>query len=737
MRFNYFMVGLVSLLLVACGSGSTSASNASSKLSYPPSATVDATNSYFTTTIADPYQWMESTTSSQTIAWVQAQNTFTQNYLAHLPSYAEIEQRMNEIYAPVVTDSGLAQKTGELAISKEMVKGNKVYYYQINKQLKDNNYYPQDKVRKVSVDNIIYVTDDPNKPGHVFLNLNEINPNPDDNIELTNFTLTESDTYLIYQLTRNYSDLSEIHVVNTATGAEMPDQTIDNTINNFIVYEQGFFYIKPTAIINPLTSPDNQQTINYHIIGQNVSQDPQLFSGGELLNLALGGIRAGYLYFYTGLDTTNEIYRLDPAQLSAPAEKFLGDDYQSSFQIFSSQANNFVIQTSKGAAQNRLVNVNPENTAESAWTNILPADSTQIVADISQCNGLYYAEILINGASTLVEYSEDGSISNNISLPGIGALGNMTCSTVGESPVFSYEYSTLATPWQTYTYNSDTKTSSLIQTSKINGYNPDNYEMQELFVPSTDGAIVSIFIGYKKGLVQNGNNPTYIHAYGGFNVVTKPSFTRDAIPLMDNGGIYVEAQVRGGGEYGRDWYNAGRMLNKMNTYDDVIAVASYLIKNNYTSAAKLGLAGGSNGGLTTAAVALLRPDLFAAVFPSVGVLDLLRYQLFTLGFAWHDDYGYSSDLTQFNNLMTFSPLQNVKSGVAYPAMYIETGQTDTRVAPLHSYKFAATMQNMAGGIKPYILMAWPKAGHQISQYREQSAANTWAFFFANTGTTYK
>ena len=330
------------------------------------------------------------------------------------------------------------------------------------------------------------------------------------------------------------------------------------------------------------------------------------------------------------------------------------------------------------------------------------------------------------------QYSSSGAFESEIKLPGLGVTSAGAAACQSESQ-FNFAYSNLITPPKSIRYNPLDGTQTVYQTESVPTFVASDYVMTEVSVPSSAGAIVKVFLAYKNGLQLNGSNPAYLYVYGGFDAPILPAFNKREVFFLKNGGVYALAQVRGGGEQGSSWYNDGRLLKKQNTYNDTIAVAEYLISNGYTNPGKLGLGGRSNGGVTTAAVALQRPDLFQVAFPAVGVLDLLRYNLFTYGFSWYSDYGFSSIEAEFNNLIQFSPLQNVKTK-NYPAMYIQTGQQDSRVPPLHSYKFAATLQNVATGPNPYLLDAYPNLSHFPENMAPTEAAKTWAFFFHNTNT---
>ncbi|TXI92238.1 MAG: S9 family peptidase [Neisseriales bacterium] len=724
---------LLSLLpvfaLVACNGGSSSGD--STKLDYPASEAESTTNSYYGTTVADPYQWMENTNSTQTLAWVNSQNSFSNSYISSLPEY-------NTVKSLLTSSSATAKSLSDNNVNRHFIKVKDVYYYtNYKKIIIDTKPVGAGRVENISVDNKIYITDSLNKVGRVFLDLQKMGIVKGEEKSVQTETTADND-YTITKTQDSNLDLGTITVINNQTKEVMPDDEIKYTSGSFTVYGDGFFYVKPQNVTDIYTSNYNYQQLFYHQIGTAVATDKLIFDGGAMLLVNLSStLYSNILYFQTSIDQTSQIYSLNPANLATPPTLFLGDNYQSEFSILGSAANNnLLIQTTQGAAQRRLISVDPNNPAQANWENILPASTSDIVNAISICGNYYYADVLVNGASTLSRYDADSTTPTNIELPGVGGLSDEGFNCVESTGIFQYQYSNMITPWENYDYNPNTQTSTQVGDGSIAGFNPTDYEMKEIFVPSTGGAQVSIFVANKKGIKLDGNNPALIYVYGGFDTATKPVFEQNTLLLLKNGGVYVVAQVRGGGEYGTSWYNAGRLLNKQNTYNDVAAVANYLINNGYTSSAKLALWGASNGGLTTAATALQNPNLFKVVFPAVGVQDVLRYQLFTNGFTWYSDFGYSSGESstqeQFNNIMTFSPLQNVKN-IAYPTMLIMTGMEDGRVVPSHSYKFAATMQNSAGGTNPYLLKAYAGEGHGPYNTTE-AQIDMWTLFFNQTST---
>lgn len=731
-------VAALTLLLAACGGGGGGATP--QKLAYPASAAEDTRHEYFNQTVAEPYQWLEDTMGDRTHAWVQAQNGFTRDYLRQLPSYADIDARVRELMGPAPA----AAKTGGMrdGVRKQVVEvDGRWHSYQLNRTVESDRWRPGVGAGaiEVSVDNRIYFSAGANDAGRVLFDVGRQNSNPDDHIQLVDHRVSADGRFLVYRLIRNYSDLNEIHVVDLATGQERAAETIAHGYESFQLHGGGFFYVAAGAVSDPYTSAYNRLAVFYHRFGDSLAQDRQLYAGNGLMSLALGPIDEHDLFLYAVIGSKTEIYRLPLADPAAwVPTRWLGDDFRSEYGLLKGDgAQHVLVTTTHGSERKRLVRVpRSDNPNPAGWQELLNGGPDEYAEEIVACGDAYFAEMLQQGASRLVRVDGAGQRSE-IALPGVGAVHGMKCGADDQRRArFEFLYSTLAEPPQEFYYDLGSGAVTRNRVKRFSGYDPDAYVMRRLLVPAGDGAQITAYIAHRKGLAQDGSNPAMIYVYGGFGVPQRPNFQQHAVPLLESGGIYVVAQVRGGSEYGNAWHDAGRGANKQQTYDDVIAVAEYLIREKFTSAGRLGLEGGSNGGLTTAAVAMQRPDLFAAVFPLVGVLDLLRYQYFTSGFNWYEDYGYSSSEPDFKRLRGLSPVHNVRPQ-PYPAMLVMTGQTDSRVVPSHSYKFVAAMQNQAGGANPYLMTAFPKSGHQMSDYRDRVSADTWAFFFARTGTAYR
>ncbi len=745
LRCRFTLAFSALLALAGCGGGSDEHSEPPPpELVYPETTAGSDSDTYFGRVVADPYRWLEDIRGQQTDHWVEAQNRFTADYITALPDYKAIEKRIAPWFAPP-PDAALMRS---LAIDQpedvQRVKGvqgvDGHYYYQLQvRRERHHQFIPGRDARFVSADNIIYVASGPEAvdQGKVLINADDFRIDPDDDIQLINHQVSSDGRYLVYAMQRNFADLVELHVVSLAQPTQLILRIPHAFSPQFTLYGDGVVYASPKGTTDPHVSAHTFQTLYY-----------QPFSGGERQAWFQGtqfdqigsALHQDQLYINIVRDMRSSQLRLDPAHPEQGAHAFLGTpEDQESFNFAGPSGEDpakMLVITTQGAASNRLIEVDPADPSPESWREILPRSApgeTVYVNEIVACGSDYYAEHLDLGSSRLFHYSAAGV--DEIPLPGLGAVSSMYCADLDGQAILNYWFSTLAQPSTGFSYNPATKVATRGATRRYEGYDPNLYEVRRLVVTSSDGAQVPVYIAHKQGLQPSGDAPSLIYVYGGFGVALTPGFQEKAIPLLESGGIYVLAQVRGGNELGSDWHEAGRLLNKQNTYDDVVAVAEHLIGQGLTSPGKLALQGESNGGLTTAAVALQRPDLFSVVFPTVGVLDLVRYDKFTSGFGWHADYGVTTRQDEFENLMKFSPLHNVKP-LAYPPTYVFTGKSDGRVMPAHSYKYAATLQNTATGTSPYLLYAFPKDGHSLDRNWQTVLTYLWTAFFHHTGSRF-
>lgn len=731
-RFTWILIALAAL--AGCGGGSDAPTP--ERPAYPPTRSGTASDVYFGRTVADPYRWLEDISSRETDDWVRAQNQLTDSHITVMPDYAALSKRIADLAVQITDKQGGVNQQQRV----EGVQGKDGrYYFQIQKQqLRQDTRRPGQASGFASVDNVIYVASSAKHmaKGTALVKADDFRIDPDDHIQLLNHQVTPDGRYLAYAMVRNYADLAEVHVIDL----QQPDIGITLTIPNvwagsFALLDQGITYTTPRATSDPHVSPHTYQTLYYRTFSGDAAQ--AWVHGSQFDQIAPIATHDGYFYYSLTTGNSTALGRTNLANPQNSAELILdGRAQNKTFEFFGLSQEDpakILIRTSQGAALNRLIEVDPKLPASEHWREILPNSSvgvTEYINNIARCGTSFYAEHLVQGSSKLFHYGVQGK--TEITLPGDGSV-SMSCT--GEGDELDYSYSSLVQPDISYKYDPDTRESSQGPTMSFAAYDPSQYEMRRLMVTSKDGTSFPVYIAHKKGLKPNGEAPVMLYAYGGFDDPILPAFYTKYIPLLESGGIYAVAQVRGGGEFGTAWWDAGRLFKKQNTYDDIAAAAEHLISAGLTQPGKLAMQGASNGGLSTAVLGLQRPDLFAVTFPTVGVLDLVRYNLFTSGFGWHDDYGQVTNQAQFENLMKFSPLHTVKAK-AYPPTYLFTGKSDGRVMPAHSYKYAATLQNTATGHQPYFLYAFSKDGHSLESNHAQQLTYMWAAFFHHTGARY-
>lgn len=739
-RFTWALVTLTAL--AGCGGGSDEPAPEPVSPAYPETRSGTDSDTYFGRKVADPYRWLEDITSIETDNWVREQNRVTDQYVAGMADYAPLSKRVAALLSP---EASLAKQAGTVPREEQKIegvqgRGGRFYFQVQTRQHQQDLVRPGQKQGYASTDNVIYVADSAalTGKGTPLVNADAFRIDPDDHIQLLNHKVSEDGRYLAYALIRNYADLAELHVIDLQVPARGPFLKISNAWSGaFALVDQGIAYAAPLATTNPHVSPHTDQTLYY-----------QPFSGGTPAAWVRGAKfdqlvpvsgHRGYLYFLQLTGGSSAVGRLNLSRPQDSAELILDDRQNNrSFAVKGSSKQDpekLLVSTSQGAMLNRLIEVDPSDPSPGKWREILPnspSGVTEYVNTIVSCGNSHYAEHLVEGSSRVYRYGSEGR--SEVVLPGDGSVQGMSCD--GDTDKLRYFYSSLAQPHVRYTYDPAAHASVQGSTEGVPGYDPQQYEMRRLTATSKDGTPIPVYIVHRKGLKPNGEAPAFLYVYGGFSAPVLPSFGQKYIPLLESGGIYAIAQVRGGSEFGTAWWDAGRLTQKQRTYDDTAAAAEHLIGMGLTQPGKLALQGESNGGLTTAVLGQQRPDLFAVVFPTVGVLDLVRYDLFTSGFGWHADYGQITDQTQFENLMQFSPLHNVKPVPLTPT-YVFTGKTDGRVMPAHSYKYAAALQNTATGHAPYLLYSFSKDGHSLESNQQQYLTYLWTAFFHHTGVRYK
>jgi len=711
MRIIYVIL-LPLILLYSCGQNEQAKTkNPVIPVDYPETKKVNVTDDYHGTSVPDPYRWLEVDTAAEVEDWVKRQNKVTYGYLDQIPFTEDIANRFEELYNYPKLSS--PYKAGE-------------YYF----------FYKNDGLQNQSV---IYRQKGLDGEAEVFIDPNEINPEGTTAISVVGFS--KDYKYVTYSVQEAGSDWQTFYVKEVATGKTLPDELSWVKFSGASWVGDGFYYSRYPAPESGLEySAENEgHSVYYHKLGENQEDDKLIYSDPE------NPKRYHYvsvtedrkiltLYASTGTDgfeTYIQHLDQDESTFNALQEGF---DFKNSV---IHHADGYVwVRTNRGADNYRLMKINTETLDWEAAEEIIP-ETEHLLNSVSTGGGKLFANYLEKASNHVYVMDYDGSNRMEIELPGVGSAGGF--SGRESSDTLFYTFTSFTRPPSIFSYDVTSGKSELFFKTELK-FDPEDYVEKQVTYKSKDGTPVSMFLVHKKGLELNGNNPTYLYGYGGFNISLTPSFSSSRLILLENGGVFAMPNLRGGGEYGEEWHKAGMLLNKQNVFDDFMAAADYLIDEQYTKSEKLAIAGGSNGGLLVGACMTQRPDLFAVAFPAVGVLDMLRYHKFTVGWGWIPEYGSSDDSVHFENLYSYSPLHQLKDSVAYPATMITTADHDDRVVPAHSFKFAARLQEAHVGDDPVLIRIEVDAGHGAGKPTSkiiEEQAEKWAFFFYNTDSSVK
>jgi prolyl oligopeptidase len=709
---------LAALVLAACSSTpDTKELQPMEKIDYPTTRLdTNAGDSLHGTFVSDPYRWLENDTSHETSAWVDTQNALTQSHLDKIPFRGPLAERYKELLDFPKVGSPL--RVGEL------------FFIETNTGLQ-NQF-------------VINVRKGLDGQDNVFIDPNLVDP-----AGTTTFNLLSAsgdDRYLAVGVNKAGSDWQEIEVWDLTTMSKMTDRLQWCKFSGAAWYKNGFFYSRypQPAPGTELSVSSKFQKVYYHKVGDPQAKDALVWEHRTNGDLYSGvGVTEGEefatLFVSTGTNGYEmSYYDLRSGEIPRPgsAWKVLqsGFDHKTSIREFVPSTGKFLVLTEVDAPNYRLVEVDPKNPAPSNWRDIIP-EKDELLQSVSTGGGFLFAEYLKDATSRFYRYALDGSGEQSIALPDIGSangFGGKRNDTFG-----FYSFTSFTDPGTVYKYNYASNTSEVFYRPELK-FDPAEYTTEQVFYPSKDGTKVPLFIVHKKGLQKNGKNPTLLYAYGGFNVSLTPSFSTSRMLLLEQGGVYAMANLRGGGEYGEEWHRAGMLAKKQNVFDDFIAAAEYLIKEKWTDTPHLAINGGSNGGLLVGAVMTQRPDLFGVCFPEVGVLDMLRYQKFTAGFGWVPEYGNAENSKEeFDYLMKYSPVHNAKPA-KYPATMVMTADHDDRVVPAHSFKFISTLQQAQQGNAPVLIRVDKQAGHGAGKPTNkiiEEIADKYAFFFYHTGVS--
>ena len=699
-----FFLGATAIL-ASCASPQKEA--AAMALEYPETKKGEVVHEYFGIEVADPYNWLENDTSSETEAWVTAQNEVTQGYLKQIGYRQQLADRMTElINYPRV---GAPNKVGDYVfISKnDGLQDQSVIYYRKG-----------DEEEKV------------------FMDPNAMSENGTVSISLLG--ANDDHTLMAYSLSEAGSDWSSIHVRDIEKNEDVEDVLEWCKFSGASWYENGFFYSRYPAPQEgtELSASSDFHMVYYHEIGTPQSEDKLIYKNEDNPRLYhFGNLTEDKEYFVLyeaqGTEGVN-VWFQEPNRLD---EGFvpMTNDFASKSDVVDFKNGKFIVATDLDAPMRRIVAVDPANPSPENWETIVPEREVYL-SSVSTGGGQMFVSYLENAMSKIYRMNYDGTEANEIELPGAGSAGGFGGEKDWET--LYYSYTSFTDPGSIYAYDVATGASEVYYQADL-AFNPEEYESKQVFYKSKDGTEVSMFIVHKKGLELDGTNPTLLYGYGGFNISLTPSFSTSRLLLLENGGVFAMPNLRGGGEYGEDWHNAGMLMKKQNVFDDFISAGEYLIEAGYTSSDHLAIMGGSNGGLLVGASMTQRPELFAAAIPAVGVLDMLRYHKFTVGWGWVPEYGSSEESAEmFQYLYGYSPLHNVTAGTEYPATMITTGDHDDRVVPAHSFKFAAELQAAQTGSNPTLIRIETDAGHgagkPISKVIEEYS-DMYSFVLWNTG----
>ncbi|HSA94509.1 MAG TPA: prolyl oligopeptidase family serine peptidase [Acidobacteriota bacterium] len=676
------------------------------RLAYPQTKKVDQADDYFGTKVADPYRWLEDDNAADTLAWVEEENKVTFGYLDTIPFRPKIKARLTEIFNYPRYSAPF--RTGE-------------YYI----------FYKNDGLQNQSV---CYIQKGLDGTPEVLFDPNALSS--DGTVRQGIVGPSTNDKYLALSRGEAGSDWSEIRVMETATKRELPDRIQWVKFSGAAWHGDGFYYSgydKP-APGEELQQKNEYQKVFYHKLGDPQEKDTLVWEDKEHpLRYVGAGTTEGEEWLILSVSegtSGSEIWVKDLAKKNAPFTLlFKGFEFDASpLEIVDGK---FLVYTNAGAPNFRVVAIDPGDPAPEKWQTVVP-EKPEVLSGAGTAGGFLFANYLKDANTKIFQHKLDGTLVREIELPALGTAGGFGGKR--DEKIMFYTFTSFTYPSTIYKYDPATGGSDVFRKPEVK-FDPAAYETKQVFYASKDGTKVPMFIVHKKGLVLNGKNPTLLYAYGGFNISETPAFSVSNIILLENGGVYALANLRGGGEYGEAWHKAGMLDKKQNVFDDFIAAAEYLIREKYTSTPKLAVLGGSNGGLLVGAVMTQRPELFGVAFPAVGVMDMLRYHKFTVGWGWAVEYGSSDKEDQFGYLYKYSPLHNLKPGVCYPATMVTTADHDDRVVPAHSFKFAATLQADQACAKPVVIRIETRSGHGSSNLSKaiESLTDQWSFMFFNMG----
>lgn len=679
-------------------------------LSYPPSPRHDQVDFYHGVAVPDPYRWLEDPQSAASRQWIEAQNQVTSAYLETLAGRSAIGDRLTQLW-------------NFERYSTPFKQGGRYFYFK------------NDGLQNQSV---LYTLPSLEAEPRMLLDPNTLSE--DGTVSLSGMAVSENGAYLAYGLSSAGSDWVEWYVRDIATGVDTDDrlQWVKFSGASWSHDHQGFFYSRydEPDETTKLEAVNYYQKLYYHRLGNPQGDDVLVYDRPDQKEWGFGGGvtedgRYLIISVWKGTDPNNLVFYKDLNVPDSPVVELI-TEFEASYSFVDNEGSLFWFRTDLEAPKGRLIAIDIAQPERGAWQEIIP-ESDDTLEGVGLLNHQFVADYLKDAYTTIRIFSLTGELVREVALPGIGSAGGFDGKR-GDTETF-YSFTSFTVPSAIYRYDMVTGQSTLYRQPEVD-FDPAAYTTTQVFYESKDGTHVPMFITHKTGLELNGQNPTLLYGYGGFSISLTPAFSVGNLVWMEMGGIYAVPNLRGGGEYGEEWHQAGTKLHKQTVFDDFIAAAEWLMAAGYTSPAKLAIMGGSNGGLLVGACMTQRPDLFAVVLPAVGVMDMLRFNQFTIGWAWESDYGSPQNEAEFRALYAYSPLHNLKPGTAYPATLITTADHDDRVVPAHSFKFAAALQAAHQGAAPVLIRIETKAGHGAGKPTAkviEEVADKWAFLAANLG----
>ncbi len=679
-------------------------------VNYPVTKKTDVVNDYHGVKVADPYRWLEDDNSTETKEWVKAENKITRQYLDAIPFRNKIRERLEKIWN--FPKYGTPHQEGKYII-----------------------FSKNDGMQNQSV---LYIQEGLNGTPRILLDPNKISDNG--TVALGEYAVSHDGKYFAFATAKAGSDWNEIKVMEVESGKLLTDRIKWVKFSGISWKGDGFYYSAYDAPIKgqELSKKNEFHKIYFHKVGTPQEKDQLIYKNDNYPLRNYGATVTNdeqYLVITETASTSgNALYVKNLKKENTDFVKIV-DGFEYDYGLIENINGKLLIHTNDGAPCYRLVLIDPEKPARENWITVIKEEK-EVLQSAVVVGGRIIATYMKDASNKAFIFTIEGKQLHEIATAGIGTIGGFTGKP--EDKFSFYSFTSFTMPTTIFRYDVAQNISTVFSKPKLD-FNTSNYETKQIFYTSKDGTRVPMFIIHKKGIKLNGQNPVYLYGYGGFNISLTPAFSAARLVWLEKGGVLAIPNLRGGGEYGEEWHKAGTKLQKQNVFDDFIAAAEYLIKQNYTNSSKLAIAGGSNGGLLVGACMTQRPDLFKVALPAVGVMDMLRFHKFTIGWAWTGDYGSSDDAEQFNYILKYSPLHNIKAGVHYPATLVTTADHDDRVVPAHSFKFAATLQEKHVGENPVLIRIETEAGHGAGKPTSKQIdewSDVWAFTFKNMGLNY-